>query len=246
MPVETLLREAGKVLLLENREPDIRIEGGKVVDSPIMHGENEEKSVGGINPKYIQGNRKFSQEAQTKQGLEDLKSIGTERIKQITCICCENIFGDHSHKELLRCIQLMQNTNCAWGYELSEYKAIEQNQIQDLRKQQESSINEDKENMKKLSEHESGHSGWKEVDMSQEGEKEMLDKIRGNMDGHESDIDKPTKIDMDELDEKGSTMFETKDEDGNSMIVEAIDAESDLGKKILKEQEEKKKHGKSN
>jgi hypothetical protein len=239
----TLLRAVGKVLLLANRKPDIRIEGGKVVDSPLMRQENEEKSVGGINPKYIQGNRKFSQEAQTKKALDDLKSIGTERIKQITCICCEKIFGDHSHKELLRCIQLMQNTNCAWGYELSEYKAIEQDQIRDLRKKQEEAMLDDKKNMAKLSDADSGHSGWKEVDTSQEGEKEMLDQIKERMGGMED----AAKINHEkELKEKGSTMFETTDEEGRPITVEAIDPESDLGKKILKEQEEKKKHGKSN
>ena len=56
MPVETLLREAGKVLLLENREPDIEIQGGKVVKRKYSSKEdfdnkdNEEKTVDGINP----------------------------------------------------------------------------------------------------------------------------------------------------------------------------------------------------
>ena len=222
---------------MENREPDIRIEGGKVIRQ-----DNEEKSVSGINQKYIQGHRKFSQEAQTQKGLTDLKAIGTERIKKITCMCCENTFGDHSHKELLRCIQLMQNTNCAWGYELAEYKAIEKMQVEDVRKNQEKSNIEDNENMRKLSEHDSGHSGWQEVDTSQEGEKEMLDQIKERMGGME-DIAK--KNHEKELEETGSTMFETEDEQGRPITVEAIDPESDLGKKILKEQKEKKKHGRS-
>jgi len=226
---------------LANREPDVEIRGGKVVKRKYESKEdfdnrdNEEKVVSGINPKYIQGNRKYSQEEQTKKALADLKSIGTERIKKITCMCCEKTFGDHSHKDLLRCVQLLQNTNCAWGYELAEYKAIEKMQIEELRSKQTAEMKEDKGDME--------NPEWKDVDMSQEGEKEMLDKIKGDMDSHESNIE---KIDMDELDEKGSTMFETKDEDGNNVVVEAIDPESDLGKKILKEEREKKKHGKSN
>lgn len=237
----TFLKEAGKVLLLANREPDVEIRGGKVVKRKYESKEdfdnrdNEEKVVSGINPKYIQGNRKYSQEEQTKKALADLKSIGTERIKKITCMCCEKTFGDHSHKDLLRCVQLLQNTNCAWGYELAEYKAIEKMQIEELRSKQTSEMQEDKGDME--------NPEWKDVDMSQEGEKEMLDKIKGDMDSHESNIE---KIDMDELDEKGSTMFETQDEQGRPITVEAIDPESDLGKKILKEEREKKKHGKSN
>ena len=115
-------------------------------------------------------------------------------------------------------------------------------QIEDVRKNQEKSNIEDNENMRKLSEHDSGHSGWQEVDTSQEGEKEMLDQIKERMGGME-DIAK--KNHEKELEETGSTMFETEDEQGRPITVEAIDPESDLGKKILKEQKEKKKHGRS-
>ena len=164
---------------------------------------------------------------------ERIMTIGTNTIKKERCYACNELFGDHSHKDLLRCLFRVQGTLIINAKELWEYKEMEADQMRELDKKQDTKRAEANARAAEM-----GGVEWKDVDLSSDEEKENKKKALEMITGA-AGRDTP---DMEELDKTGKTLFETKDDKGNPVVMEAIDAESDYGKKILAEEREKQKN----
>jgi len=147
-------------------------------------------------------------------------TIGTNTIKKERCYACNELFGDHSHKDLIRCIFRIQGTLIVNAKELWEYKEMEADQMKQLDKKQLAQLKDDKGN----------DIEWKTVDpkdkhqVKVKADAKELDKAMGDL----------TEEQLKELGTKGTTQKVEKLADGGEKVMEFIDPNSEEGKKIMK------------
>ena len=151
---------------------------------------------------------------------ERIMTIGTNSIKKERCYACNELFGDHSHKDLLRCLFRVQGTLIVNAKELWEYKEMEADQMKQLDEKQLAQLKDDK----------GKDINWETVDVRDPHRKKTLDNAK-QLDKEMGDL---TEEQLKELGTKGTTKKVEKLADGGEKVMEFIDPNSEEGKKIMK------------